>query len=1271
MDHSNDFLDESLSCIEPSIFENEGISMITASTDDSLSGVSASQIFQTGPDNGKIPVPQMVLPPSPTTTGIKPEASVSSSLLSPLRPEASTSPSQPSLHQTGTSVSPSQSSLHHVGTSASSLHQPVRQSLSTSASSKSVIAIDRVVLDDIPGSFVYGRPPPYSGTSSRPGTSQQRPVMGPPPIPVKPQGLKVLQTDSSDPVTEELSETNASGLPKHVLGAISSVFQDVAESIIDTRLATGPTDIPIQTVEPATTVKEEVNSERPHRPIRSKPQPFTNIPVLNLVDLTEESETSQGKVTQDLSSQDGQMSPQTETPSDIPASIARHRSPSVGLASTSVRKESITVEANFVRPRFPPRTQSDDGITADRLSGPRHFEFDGNDDELEGRDIDFDEHMNRRARTGTRAAHSMISGFPRGRSAAACSRGAGGAEINDIEIVHSILDGKFRRAQQLESELAQMQDVIYDIDNKLGSVFDRDQEVSKLRDRCQRLQDALNEHRDKHTSANEEINRLRFQLQSAHDEIKRNELSLAHQLARESDKLELSKKINRQLRAHTEASRESFLDLEEGYKNLKAELAEVIEEKDKLKSRIRERDREVENMKSSIKVCERALEVQRKRYEEIRGQCVTADATNIANGILRTDLESARSDLNLERESVASMGATLQSMAAELDAMRSCMREQHETVAGGVGSSVATLAQIVASQQVGFQGLREEVEKVRASCEGPDSEIFKSLDRVLEMTVSKWAGVNEAVDGLKEEQVRGAKAHSERAERWKALKESLNQQVRDLAGQVGAQKESLLVLAQEKNEALLELEKQRVLNQCLVDTTNKEKDLGKLKLTEASHRAELLEGTKREYLVRNSLLESTVRTLESKLEAEKQRADAEKSVLEGEGRKGEEDLRELREQYDAANKRLDGLAAVEDKLAKANGEVGDLKAQLQTKDEQLGLAATRWADVSAKLTRLEEAAAATRAETQLRAKELSDKSEEIEGLRAELEAIKEKRGREPKPSKKTKGSEPSKKTKGPGPSKKAEEPESSKGARGKDSSKQAKAPESPKKSCAKKVLDKPFHHASEHRISKLPALRRSRRVKAKPVQVKGKDNDEAETPSRVDLITLKGKAVIEDEEVDELDPPEPMDIDEEVPATQSSAPATESSAPATQATAPATQASASTTQLPLVVAQPPLAASIQNALPVQHPAQSLALVSQGPHIKRKRPDTNISTVLVTNSGTVGPSNPMNHGPRKRARVKAANIPVTNNFDVSQGSSSQGDLTYNAADHRQKRRRVDD
>ncbi|KAK6351288.1 hypothetical protein TWF718_004453 [Orbilia javanica] len=863
------------------------------------------------------------------------------------------------------SVKPEASaSQPHVPTSS---HQPVSQFLSNLGSSKPAIVVDRVRLDGINNKFAFE-------THLKSGVSQTQTKMGPPPPPAKPQAPMALPAVSSASIGENDPKTDDSNSrPQNVPEFASSIPQDDGCSVTEARPDTSATDKSIVVVVPVAEVKKEAesNMERPYKPKRSKPLPFEGKYILNLVDLTGETgEASRDGLAQNAGPRGEQIGPEVGEPLVVPSSAGQSRSPSVGAAAIT--------GATPVRPAIIPRTVSDDGLAFNRFGG------------------------------------HMMSGLPRSRSAAAGSRGAGGAEINDIEIVHSILDGKFRRAQRLEDELAQMQDVIYDIDNKLGSIFDRDQEVGKLRDRCQRLQDALNEHRDRQASANEEVSGLRFKLQSAHDELKRIELNMAHQLARESDKLDLSKRINKQLRDLTERMREGLLELEEDHKGLKAEFAGVLEERDRLKSRIRERDREVEALKGSIRECERALEEQRERYKAIHEQCIGADAIRLANERLRTDLDNARSDLGRERGITASLEQTLKSMAVELEGLRCSLGEQHAAVTGGVESALSGLAQLLTSQEEGFKEFRNGISKLQADCENPQSELFKSIDRVVNMTDMKWTGVSETMKSLQKQQEAEMRAYTEKLEKWKGLKETLASQVQDLTSQLRDQQESIRALNQEKHGVSTELEKQRELNQCLVETTSKEKELNDLRLAEVSHKAELLEGIKREYLVRNSLLESTVRTLESKVEAEKKNAEVEKLALEDEKKKNVEELQKLREELATTENGLGKLDKVRDELEQvtnlatelktsiaeeqkkskeADEEAKALKEQLKVKDEQLSLAASRWTDISIKLARLEEVASAAKAEAQLRAEEaqshrdeLNEKTSKVAELEAERTA---------------------------------------------------------------------------------------------------------------------------------------------------------------------------------------------------------------------------------------------------------------------------------------------
>ncbi|KAK6536679.1 hypothetical protein TWF281_000900 [Arthrobotrys megalospora] len=1221
--------DSLLSNLEQSLFENENNSTITALSDDTMPDVLTSRTLQTSADTGKIPVPEMVLPSA--GTGVKSEAPVSQSHAPP--------------------------------------RQPASQSLPNLATSKTTIAIDKVHLRNVNEGFAYGRPPTYGGVTSRQSAPQLRTTMEPPPVPVpvKPQGLIVPQTAFSNIATEDAPQTNDNGLrPQHAPGIIPSIPQDVTSSIVETGVAATSTRMMTPTTGQETIVKAERDPtpDRAAKPRRPKPEPFKAIPVLKLVDLTiEPGETSQNEVPEDPSHRGESVGPRAEGLLNTPAPVDRSGSPTGGLVSVYADNEGAA-QVTPVRPTLPPRAKSFHGFGAGT-----------NDDQLDDLGANFDESAQLADRQPRPAIRPRVARTP---------------GINDIELVHTILDGKFRRAQQLEDELAEMQAVIFNIDDKLGSIFDRDQSASKLRDRSQRLQDALNEHRDKYARATEEASSLRFQLQAAHDELKRTELSMGNQLAREGDKLALSAKIIRQLKAYSEANRESLLDLEHGYRNIKAELAAVVEEKAKLKARIRERDDTVENMKSSIEMCQQALQGQREKYEAIRDRCINADAIFATNNMLRIDLDNTRSDLNQERETVISLQGTLKSMAIELEALRSTMCGQHETVTSGVDSTTKTLHKLIESQQREFQGFRDGVAKLRSDCEDPESDLFKRLDVIIAITNSKWMGVNESMLSLHQQHEKEVQGYSDKVDKWKALKETLTGQIQDLTSRLSAQKDTINALTQEKHVTFLELEKQRELNKGLVETTSKENELHALKLTELSHKTELLEGSKREYLVKNSLLESTLRTVEAKVEAEKQKADAQKREWESKSEKQLEDLQKLQEQFGAAQDKLGEqeqmkgelqqatqLAAdlkgrvVEEKAKsdEAKEEVRTLREELQIKDEQLSLAATRWADTSAKQTRLEEIASAAKAEAQLKAEETQAHREKVHTMKSRVAELEAESTKMSTLLKKVEADIESSKTEVKGLSKKlgtvqesldqskqlcedqriaiegkdtriskleemleaanekikslevtvSEQSKAIEDTKAelkaqKDTGKQSQLPEPPKSKPKKKILSVPLHHSTDSRVTKLPQLRRSRRVRPKISSIRKEEK--------------KGKNV---EEEGASTANEDASTKEDVTGAETGTP--QSSDPdATQQPTPTPQSTKRKRS------DPNLVGSTNPVVP---------------------PNTTGAAPLNSTSNAMGITVNPNFGFRKKARVKRASTTTPMDLDPPQ-SSPQAALTYNAA-----------
>lgn len=511
------------------------------------------------------------------------------------------------------------------------------------------------------------------------------------------------------------------------------------------------------------------------------------------------------------------------------------------------------------------------------------------------------------------------------------------------------------------------------------------------------------------------------------------------------------------------------------------------------------------------------------------------------------------------------------------------------------------------------------------------------------------------------------RAYADKLEKWKGLKEALANQVLNLTGQLRDQQEAIRALTQEKHGFSAELERQKELNRYLVETTSKGKELNDLRLAEVRHKESLGELDK----VKNELDRAT-----------RVATELEESIVEE-----------------------------QKKPKKANEEARTLKEQLQ--DEQLILAATRWTDISVKLARLEEIAGAAKAEAKLRAEEAqshrhklnenASKIAELEAERAAQAALLAKLETELENSKneikehsaksealqksldesetlcddrgveiEAKGNriteledllyaanskieslqadlsdkseegeslkaEPKATSLDKKKTKKGKSPPKSPGPTLKKTKKETSLPKSTKSTLAKKTREEPLHHASTHRIGKLPSaasLRRSGRVKSKSSQAKGKDKEESEVPAPLDTIVVNegsGSTAGEEDNVE--------------------APATQSSVPATQVSAAATQTSV---------------ALIQNPAPVQNLATQIVLPSA--ILMKRKPSDDFPTDFIADSGVIAWPKPTGREPRKRIRSEETLDIAMNDsrIPVSEESSQQDDLTYNAARHRNNR-----
>ncbi|KAF3922096.1 hypothetical protein ABW20_dc0109519 [Dactylellina cionopaga] len=594
------------------------------------------------------------------------------------------------------------------------------------------------------------------------------------------------------------------------------------------------------------------------------------------------------------------------------------------------------------------------------------------------------------SRHNSRHSPQYTSNFMSRRSAPASSRMNGDFPFNDIDVVHNILDGRFRRAQILEDELAQMQATVFDIDDKLKSFVDKEQEASRLRERCQLFQDAINEQRDKQTRLTDETEKLRFQLQVAHDEIKRTKSDMMHRLAREADKHHLSERIIKHLRVINETNKDQLVELDDGFKRLRTELADLLEERAALKIRVRERDVEFEKIRRDVLICQENLKSQRAKYQELLDKCVKADEITVTNKMLRINLENSRKDLDRERGVVLSLEAILKEMTLEIGILRDTITGHHDIFANKFNSTIETFRQLVSSQEVSFAQSREILIQIKSNCEDPSSGLFKTLESITTQSNSKWTSLNEVLSKLSNEQKKVSADYCEKVEKWKGLKVALTRQVDHLSKELNDQRDTIKVLSQEKACLNSEVERTKDLNQCLVQTSNREKELNEARMTEVNHKLELLEGTRREYLVKNSLLESNVKSLEMKLEAERKRFEAEQKLLDEANAKHREEVEQLRAECkqaesdlgvaEALRAKIEGTTKLSDELKskileeknrvqEATARVSSLQNELRIKDEQLRLAASRWADLSAKQNRLEVEITAAKAEVQLRSED--------------------------------------------------------------------------------------------------------------------------------------------------------------------------------------------------------------------------------------------------------------------------------------------------------------
>ncbi|KAF3927717.1 hypothetical protein ABW21_db0205437 [Orbilia brochopaga] len=615
-------------------------------------------------------------------------------------------------------------------------------------------------------------------------------------------------------------------------------------------------------------------------------------------------------------------------------------------------------------------------------------------------------------RPSSKPTHDYTPGLARGRFAASTPRIPGTPSANDFEI-QQILGDKFRRAQILEEELARMQSVFLEIDDKLTSISEKDQELVSLRDRCKRFQDSLNDNKDKQLVMKDEIDKLRFQLHTANDEVKRSQMEAEHRLARAAAKQEMSDRLIKQFRASHDLTKETMQELNDQHKRVMSEVSSIHEERDSLKHRIRERDAEVEKIRWKLDEYRTMLQDQRAGYQDLRQDCTKVDEALVNNKLLRANLDDTQKQLARERKMVASLEASLRDMTTEIEKVREAVNNNHDDMSERITTSVKAFEELLSSQEGNFAKSRDLLHQLQFNGESPDSKLFKTLDSLLTTTDFKWTEVKDGVSKLCQEQEEASRVYAEKYEKWKAVKESLARQIETQTAQLKEQTTAIGNLEKHKLSLSAEVDKQKELNQCLVETKNEEQKLMQAKLSEVTHNYELSESNRREFVVRVSLLESSVNTLNGKLKAEREEADAEKKSLKETTEKYREEIASLNSKFSEAKEGLTEISELRQHLQKAKatetelekslqGEnqkvaaaaklLGDLRQQLIDKDKQLSVATSKFTDTSVQQSRLRMELTALRGELQLshdknrsQVAELDSLSREKMSLEAKLE----------------------------------------------------------------------------------------------------------------------------------------------------------------------------------------------------------------------------------------------------------------------------------------------
>ncbi|KAF3937029.1 hypothetical protein ABW19_dt0210067 [Dactylella cylindrospora] len=545
----------------------------------------------------------------------------------------------------------------------------------------------------------------------------------------------------------------------------------------------------------------------------------------------------------------------------------------------------------------------------------------------------------------------------RTRSAAPAAYRNGGEELDDMEMVHRILNDKSRKAQILESQMEMMKKVVWEIDEKLETICEKNQEIKSLRDRCNRLQDAVDNHRQKQAPLHQEIEKLRHQVQAMADEIKRNKMEFVYCENRAKQKQELSAQVITRLRGLHDENAKYVSEMSDKYIQLKDEFDSLVREKDMLLKDISDRDSVVRAIQVTTRSStEKILEL-RKEHSELREK----------NNMLQDLLNNKEAQIASEKAANADLRVTLKQMNSEITGIRAAMDTHHKSLLEEIEKGNKLMNEYGQIQEEEIKRSQEVMHKLLQNTGDTDSELFEALRRTHTGLDQKWNELQGALSNLREVQDVTSKAHIEKVEKWKTLKLTMGNKLEFQEQELREKQEKITDLESTILQLNSEISKLKDLNQCLLDTTKVDRESHASKVAELSKALGRAESERTELTVQKSLIEASIENTARRSEAEKDTLKDEagryKGLLAAADTRHQAEVEKLCRERDAAISKAQELSNLQTKFeelsidnaglqreaAEKQNRVSEMEKTLECAQRELGNKETQLKDLSSQL----------------------------------------------------------------------------------------------------------------------------------------------------------------------------------------------------------------------------------------------------------------------------------------------------------------------------------